>query len=132
MVVDTSAIVASLANEPDADRYRATLNTATQLSMSAFNIFECRVVLGRRYGDEMLRELELLLVKLPVEMVPFDGEQAILAFAAYQRYGKGTGHPAQLNLGDCCAYALAASLDLPLLYKGDDFGQTDIVAALRA
>lgn len=130
MVVDTSAIVASLAGEPDAERYRDALKFASQLYMSSFNVFECRVVLNRRYGDEMIRELELLLVKLPVNVVPFDGEQAVLAFRAYRRFGKGGGHPAQLNLGDCCAYALAASLELPLLFKGEDFSRTDLTPAI--
>ena len=129
MIVDTSAIVASLTDEPDAVRYRNALASASVLIMSAFNIFECRVVLGRRYGEEMLSELNLLLLTLPVEIAPFDREQAALAFRAYQRYGKGSGHPAQLNLGDCCAYALAAHLEMPLLFKGNDFRQTDLLSA---
>lgn len=130
MVIDTSAVVASLNAEPDADRFRAALKSAAECVMSAFTVFECRTVLGMRFGDAKLREFELLLAKLPVRIVPFDADQAILAHQAYRRYGKGTGHPAQLNLGDCAAYALALTLGMPLLFKGDDFPRTDVPAAL--
>jgi ribonuclease VapC len=130
MVVDTSAVVASLSREPDASLYRNALMAAEDRIMSAFNVFECRVVLGMRFGPAMLREFELLLEKLPVRIAPFDVDQSVFAHHAYRRFGKGTGHPAQLNLGDCTAYALAHSLDQPLLFKGNDFSKTDIVAAL--
>jgi ribonuclease VapC len=129
MVVDTSAVVASLTGEPDAGRLQAALIAAPMCRMSAVNVFECRLVLGSRFGDAMLREFELLLAKLPVTVDPFDGDAAVLAYDAYRRFGKGTGHPARLNLGDCAAYALARTRGLPLLFKGDDFAKTDIKPA---
>jgi ribonuclease VapC len=130
MVIDTSAVVASLTGEPKAASFREALKTADDCTISALNVFECRVVLGMRHGEAMLREFELLLAKLGVRIAPFDDEQAVLAHYAYRRFGKGTGHPAQLNLGDCAAYALASSLGQPLLFKGDDFSKTDIMSAL--
>jgi ribonuclease VapC len=130
MVVDTSAVVASLTAEPDADSYRAVLKGADECVMSALNVFECRVVLGARYGEAMLPSFELLIAKLPIRVVPFDADQAALAHRAYRRFGKGSGHRARLNLGDCAAYALARSLGRPLLFKGSDFSETDIPSAL--
>lgn len=126
MVVDTSALIAFLSDEPEAQAIQQALGDAEMRLISAFNVFECRVVLGRRFGADMLREFELLLADPGIEQAPFDREQAFLAHRAYQRFGKGTGHPAKLNLGDCAAYALAKSASLPLLFKGGDFSQTDI------
>ena len=131
MVVNTSAVVAGLIGEPDAGRFQAALMAAPICRMSAVNVFECRLVLGSRFGDGMLREFELLLAKLPVVIDPFDGEAAVLAYEAHRRFGKGTGRPVRLNLGDCAAYALARSRGLPVLFKGDDFAKTDIEPALR-
>lgn len=74
-----------------------------------------------RYGEAKIREFELLLSKLPVGVVPFDADQAVLAHQAYRCFGTGTTHRARLNLGDCAAYALASALNQPLLFKGDDF-----------
>ena len=130
MVVDTSAVVASLVGEPDADRFRRALRTAPECRMSALNIFECRVVLGGRFGDSMRGEFELLIAKRPILIEPFDDDAAVLAYQAYRTFGKGTGHPARLNLGDCAAYALARFTGLPLLFKGNDFAATDIASAL--
>ena len=74
----------------------------------------------------MVREFDTVLADLQISTVPFTAEQALIARAAYRDYGKGSGHPAQLNLGDCFAYALAKDSGEPLLYKGDDFGHTDV------
>jgi ribonuclease VapC len=130
MVVDTSAFIALVAKEPEEGRIKALLRDARSLSMSAVNLFECRTVLHRRFPPPMLSDFEQTIGELGVRVHPFDTEQAILAFAAYRRYGKGSGHPAQLNLGACAAYALATSLDLPLLFKGEDFPRTDVRPAL--
>ena len=130
MVVDSSAVIASLGDEPDADRYRHALRTAPERLISALNAFECRVVVAMRHGDAMLREVELLFAKLPIQTVAFDGDQVVLALDADRRFGKATGHPAGLNLGDCAAYALARSRAAPLLFKGADFIHTDVTAAL--
>ena len=130
MVVDTSAVIAFLAGEPEADRIRQTLVRAPISRMSAFNAFECRVALLHNFQDDAQREFELLLLKARIDVVPFDADQSVLAHRAYQRFGKGTGHAAQLNLGDCAAYALAKSSDMALLFKGGDFSRTDIEAVL--
>jgi ribonuclease VapC len=130
MVVDTSAVVAFLQDEPEAGRIEEILDRAPDLHMSAFNAFECRTVLHVRYGARGAADFELFLARAGIVVEPFDDEQVEYAFAAYRRFGKGTGHPARLNLGDCAAYALAHSLGLPLLYKGDDFARTDIARVL--
>jgi len=131
VVLDTSAIVAFLRGEPEADAIEAVLHQAEELTMSAFTLFETRTVLLLRFGSQAASDFELLALKLGVRVVPFDSEQCDLASAAYRRFGEGTGHPAQLNLGDCAAYALALQLGEPLLYKGGDFVHTDIEPALR-
>jgi ribonuclease VapC len=130
MVIDTSAIVAALSNETDGARFRDAMKEADERSMSALTAFETRIVLGAR-SDVKLREFELLLNRMPIEVVPFDADQAGRAYAAYRRFGKGSGHPAQLNLVDCAAYALAKHLSEELLFKGHDFAKTDVVPALQ-
>lgn len=130
MVVDSSALVAILTGEPDRDLFIDAIANASDCVMSAFNHFEARTVLLRRGGAGLLRQLERFVASSGIELRAFDTQQAQLAFEAYQRFGKGSGHKAQLNLGDCPAYALAISLDRPLLYKGDDFRHTDVRSAL--
>lgn len=130
MVLDSSALVAILTAEPERDRSIDAIGEAEERVMSAFNLVETRTVLLRRGGTGPLQALERFLRTSSVEIRPFDMLQADRAFAAYGRFGKGSGHPAQLNLGDCAAYALATSLDLPLLFKGNDFPHTDIRPAL--
>lgn len=130
MIIDSSAVVALLANEPEADRIEDELDSGEILRMSAVNVFECRIVIGRRFNDSMAREFELFLLKAEIEIAPFDAEQAVLVHRAYETFGKGSGHPAKLNLGDCAAYALAKSMGEPLLFKGDDFAHTDIEPAM--
>ena len=83
------------------------------------------------FAERALREFEVFLENLDVRILAFDTNQATIAFDAYRRFGKGSGHPAQLNLGDCAAYALARSLNLPLLFKGNDFIHTDVQPALQ-
>jgi ribonuclease VapC len=126
MVVDTSAVIAFLRGEAGADRIEILLDETSELRMSAFNAFECRVVLLRRFGESAVGDFDLLVVRAGVILDPFDADQAELALEGYRRFGKGSGHPAQLNLGDCAAYALARSRALPLLFVGDDFSRTDI------
>jgi ribonuclease VapC len=129
MVVDTSAVIAFLRGEAGADRIEILLDETSELRMSAFNAFECRVVLLRRFGESAVGDFDLLVVRAGIILDPFDADQAELALEGYRRFGKGSGHPAQLNLGDCAAYALARSRGLPLLFVGDDFSRTDIEAA---
>ena len=129
MVVDTSAIVAFALGEPEAGAVARLLAEADALSISAASVLECSLVLGRRFGPIGEEKLDELLREAGIAIVPFDAEQLDLARAAYRRFGKGR-HPAQLNYGDCFSYALAKSLDEPLLYVGEDFAQTDVTAAL--
>ena len=129
MVVDTSALVAILLQEDDAPRFTAALAAADAPVISAATFAEAGIVIGLRRGLEGERDLDRLLSKAGIEVVPVDAEQAELARGAYRRFGKGL-HPAGLNFGDCFAYALASARALPLLFKGDDFRQTDIEAAV--
>jgi ribonuclease VapC len=130
MVVDTSAIVASVANEADCTRFQDAMRGAPLLAMSSVSVLETRVVFYSRYGAQAVRAFDLLLEVFGIFIAPFDGEQADLAFSGFRRYGKGRSHPAQLNIIDCAAYALARSRSEPLLSKGGDFARTDIEAAL--
>jgi ribonuclease VapC len=131
MVVDTSAVIAFLRDEPEAGRIERAFAAASVVRLSALNAFECRVVARRQYGQAMLDGLETLLVKIGARIDAFDADQAVLAYDAYRRYGKGSGHAAKLNIGDCAAYALPNSTGLPLLFLGNDFARTDIEAAMK-
>ncbi|NEX21672.1 type II toxin-antitoxin system VapC family toxin [Thiorhodococcus mannitoliphagus] len=127
MVIDSSAMVAVLFGESEAERLTNALAADPVRCISAFSVLETSIVLYRRKGAEAVAELEALLADLGIEIVPFDAIQARAARVAYERFGKGL-HPASLNLGDCCSYALASIRKQPLLYKGDDFPQTDLPA----
>lgn len=126
MIVDTSAIVAILLREPEARGLERCLAAARSRLMSAATYAElCAVVDGKR--DPVLSAaLDQVLEAVGIEIVPLSARQARLAREAYQRFGRGSGHPARLNLGDCFAYALARDTGEPLLFKGRDFAQTDI------
>ena len=129
IAIDSSAIIAILRLEPEADALLRTIATADACFMSAVSALETAMVLaGAAGGSALWAPLHELLTKASVEIVPFDGEQARLARDAFIRFGKGR-HAAGLNLGDCAAHALAASRKLPLLFKGGDFAKTDLEAA---
>ncbi|WP_228747528.1 type II toxin-antitoxin system VapC family toxin [Bradyrhizobium sp. BR 10289] len=130
MVLDTSAIVATVTNEPDGQRYRTAMLDADSLSMSAVAVLETRIVLSARFGTAAVAFFDELLETAGIAVVPFDAEMAKGAFEAFQRFGKGGGHPAQLNIVDCAVYALAKARSEPLLFKGADFAKTDVVQAL--
>ncbi len=130
MVLDTSAIVAAIAAEPDGARFQEAMLGAASLTISAVTVLEARIVLQIRYGGGAVREFDEMLENAGIVVVPFDAAMAGIAFQAFRRYGKGRGHPAQLNIVDCAAYALARSRGEPLLFKGNDFASTDIEAAL--
>lgn len=127
MVIDTSAIIAFLLNEPEALRIQEAFLRHNRRTMSAVNFLEAHLVCsGGRLGSAALTGLERLYGSLSLVILPFDESQARLAASAFNKYGKGQGHPAQLNMGDCAAYALAKSLQEPLLFVGNDFTHTDI------
>ena len=129
MVIDTSALVAILLGEDDAQRYaRAIVEHGNRL-ISSFSVLEASLVIEARKGESGGRELDLLLARAGIESVPLLPEHVALAREAWRRYGKGR-HAAALNIGDCCAYALAKYAGEPLLFKGADFGKTDIESAL--
>jgi len=129
MVIDTSAIVAVLLNEANALRITQAIEAGTPRLFSAANLLEASIVIESRKGETGGRELDLLIYRADIEIVPLDQDQAEIARIAWRRFGKGR-HPAALNYGDCFAYALARSRRLPLLYQGDDFSQTDIESVL--
>jgi ribonuclease VapC len=128
MIIDTSALVAVLDQEPEAERIVRTLASATERMLSAANLVEVGIVMQARRGDDGARDLDLLLAKLRVDIAAVTADQADIARKAFRRYGRGR-HPANLNFGDCFAYALAKDKSARLLFKGNDFGQTDVMVA---
>lgn len=131
MVIDTSALVAILRNEPERREFVLAIEQAEHRVLSAVSFVETSVVIGSRYGAEGLRDLDLFIGKARIGIVSVDEEQAQIARRAFMQYGKGH-HSARLNLGDCFAYALARVLDEPLLCKGSDFVRTDIAVRPRS
>lgn len=130
MILDASAIVAVVNGEDDAEKYAEIMLTQSSLSISAAALLEANMVMRRSDNPVMHRLVDDLIESLGVEIVPFDAEQARIALHAFDRFGKGSGHKAKLNFGDCMVYALANSLDEPLLFKGSDFSKTDLKSAI--
>lgn len=131
MVIDTSALTAVLLGEPDRDTLIGLMVEAPRVLISSGTLLEAGIVMEARRGEAAGRELDLFLHRLKVLTVEVDEEQVDVARAAWRRYGKGR-HPAGLNYGDLFAYALARVSGEPLLYKGDDFGRTDVAAVIPA
>lgn len=130
MIVDASAILAMLLKEPEEHAFADIIGEyADDIAISPVNHLEIALSVDRGRTPELSEALNPLLLRLGVKIAPVSAEQARLAREAYQRFGKGK-HAAKLNLGDCFAYALAKARDEPLLFKGDDFRQTDVEAAL--
>jgi ribonuclease VapC len=129
MIIDTSALVAVLDQEPEAERIVRTLAPAPERVLSAANLVEVGIVMQARRGDDGARDLDLLLAKLRVDVAEVTASQADIARKAYRRFGRGR-HAANLNFGDCFAYALAKETSAQLLFKGHDFERTDVMAAL--
>lgn len=125
MVIDTSAIIAILLGEPEAPALTETIAAAKEPIMSAFSILEAGIVIEAKKGAPGGRELDIFLHQAQIRVIPLDAEQLATARQAWRRFGKGR-HPAGLNIGDCCAYALAKCIASPLLFKGNDFDKTDI------
>jgi ribonuclease VapC len=130
MIIDTSAVIAVLREEPDAPRFLRALTMSTEPKrISAANYLEAAIVVDANRSPLLSRRLDGLIVQTEILAEPVTLEQANIARAAYRDFGRGSGHPAQLNFGDCFAYALAKSMREPLLFKGDDFAQTDVAIA---
>lgn len=130
MIVDTSAIIAILRAEPDAEVFARALAAAGSASISAATYVELGAVVDGARDPVVSRRLDELLTRAKVQIVPLTADQARIARRAYQDFGRGSGHPARLNFGDCLSYALARDRDEPLLFKGDDFPHTDVTPAV--
>ena len=131
IVVDSSALVAILRREPEADRFLRVIAGAAGCLVSAVSLLETSMVLlGRRDDAAAWDELDALIARASIDVVAHDAVLAAEARTAFLRYGKGR-HPAALNLGDCASYALAKTRMVPLLFKGNDFTATDLIAAIK-
>lgn len=130
MIIDSSALVAIMLAEPDATRYLGALAAAKEARMSAATYVETGIVADSSRNTADGRRLDALLREARITVEPVTETQAAIARQAYRDFGRGSGHPAALNFGDCFAYALAKDLGEPLLFKGDDFTHTDIRSAL--
>jgi len=125
MVIDTSAIIAILLKEPEAALLADMIESGTPRLLSAASLLEASMVIETRKGDAGGRELDLFIYRAGIEVVPVDQDQAEVARIAWRQYGKGR-HPAGLNYGDCFSYALAKVRGTSLVFKGNDFTQTDL------
>jgi ribonuclease VapC len=130
VIVDSSAVVAILGGEPEAEACAEALLRAPVCRISAVNFVEAAIVLDRRRDPVVSRRFDELVQSAGLIIEPVTEAQAHLARAAHRDFGRGAGHPARLNLGDCFAYALARATGEPLLFKGDDFTHTDVKSAL--
>ena len=129
MIVDASVLIAILGGEDDGPELLELLIRADRPKMSAATFLEAGLVIDGRTSPQQRRRLDDLMRMARIEIVPFDADQAHVARVAYQDFGRGSGHPARLNVGDCFAYALATVNGEPLLFKGDDFATTGVWSA---
>lgn len=130
IAVDTSALIAVLLGEDDAESMVGALaDAAGDIAISAATLVETRIVAEVKQGAAATVDLRALLNTVDADIIAVDADQADIAAAAWMRFGRGR-HPAALNFGDCFSYALAKSLGAPLLFKGNDFAQTDIASVL--
>jgi ribonuclease VapC len=130
MIVDSSALIAILRQEAGSQNLLDAVVSKANCAMSAASFLETAIVVDAERDPVASRELNDFLQKTAIAIIPFDEAQARVAREAYRDFGKGSGHKAQLNFGDCFAYALAKTLNEPLLFKGTDFSQTDVRSAL--
>ena len=129
MVIDSSAVLAILLGEPEAESFADCIASAAQPRMGMVSVLETTAVALRRLRMNLAQVIQFLSTA-GVILTPLDERQLVFAGEALERFGKGR-HPAHLNFGDCFSYALARSLGEPLLFKGDDFARTDILPAIR-
>jgi ribonuclease VapC len=132
MIIDTSSIIAILRDEADAASHARAIADATERRLSAVSFVESAVVVDASRDPFATRRFDDLIREAGISIEPVTENQAQIARQAYRDFGRGSGHPAKLNFGDCFAYALARELNEPLLFKGDDFAHTDIFAAVKA
>jgi ribonuclease VapC len=125
MVIDTSAVVAILQDEPERRRFNEAIEAAETRLLSVASFIETSIIVETRYGSDGIRDLDIFIAKAQIELITVDVEQAHLARQAFREFGKGR-HAAGLNFGDCFSYALARSHSDSLLYKGADFGKCDV------
>jgi ribonuclease VapC len=128
MIVDSSALVAILQYEPEALRLTTAIVESSPCRLPASCFLETSMLMIGRRTEDAVRDLDLYVARSRIEITPFTESQALLAREAFRRYGKGR-HPAQLNFGDCMAYALATETGEALLFKGTNFGRTDVTVA---
>ena len=131
MIIDTSALIAILRDESDAAHYAQAIAAATKRRMSAVNFVESAVVIDASRDPIASRRFDELIKEANISIDPVTTDQAQIARDAYRDFGRGSGHAAKLNFGDCFAYALAKAAREPLLFKGDDFTHTDIIAVRK-
>ena len=129
MIVDASALLAVLFDEPEARDFVVAIGTSERVAMSAVNYLEVAIRIDRRDSILLAQKFDAFMALSAIEVLPVSLSQTRLTRLAYAEFGKGR-HPARLNLGDCFAYALAKETGLPLLFKGEDFVHTDIRAAV--
>ena len=129
MVIDTSAIVAILFAEAEASRMVSAIAAAPRKLLGAATVVEASAIMVAKKGPAGEIALDALLERLELEIVPVTAEAGAHARSAYRRFGKGVGSPAVLNYGDCLSYGVSRQLGEPLLFKGEDFGRTDVEAA---
>ena len=132
MIIDTSAVIAILRDEPEAVSYARAIADATDRRVSAVNFVESAVVIDASHDPIATRRFDDFITEANIFIEPVTETQARIARDAYRDFGRGSGHPAKLNFGDCFAYALAKTSGEPLLFKGNDFAHTDIASALPA
>ena len=130
IVLDTSALIAILTDEPERRTFNEAIERAPERLMSAATLLETKMVLFARHGGAGVNALDAFLWQADIRIEPVTAAQAEIAFEAFRRFGRGTGHAAHLNYGDCFSYALARENAASLLFKGDDFGETDIEKVL--
>lgn len=130
MIVDSSAIVAILLAEPERQVLLEAIQQAPEVAMTAASYLEVGMVVDGRGNPVLSRQYDALVEALGIEVVDTTAEQARVARAAHRDFGRGSGHPARLNFGDCLSYAAAVQDGVPLLFTGDDFIHTDVTPAL--
>jgi ribonuclease VapC len=130
IAIDTSALIAILLHEPERDTFFDRIADAEARTVSAVTVLEAGLVMFGRLGPAGVSDVLDFLTVIDAEIIPFDAHQAQLALMAFTRYGKGVNAKSRLNMGDCASYVVAKSLNIPLLFKGNDFPETDIIGAV--